>query len=364
MPRRAPLRPGRGGRAAGRMCPADYRLFDPAVFDRARRHHRRGALRGRRALRQPRGARRGRAAGAGERAPVTIVFNGDFHWFDAEPDWFAAIERGVGAPSRAARQCRDRDRAAQRRRRRLRLRLSGDGRRGRGPALQPDPGRAARRCRGRRRRVAARRACRCISSRRSAACASASCTATPRRSPAGASRTTRSTIRQAARWLAEVPRASRVDVFASTHTCLAALRDFALPNGRLTVINNGAAGMPNFAGTHFGLISRIATRPSPHPPLYGTRRDGVHHRCARGRTTTSAAFLDRFLAAGRRARRPTHPISAHRRRAGLRDRAAAGRKRSRAMSLCFPSSSRCSTRRPASPPRCRRSRRCARAAPR
>ena len=24
-----------------------------------------------------------------------IVFNGDFHWFDAEPDWFAAVERGV-----------------------------------------------------------------------------------------------------------------------------------------------------------------------------------------------------------------------------------------------------------------------------
>ncbi len=39
---------------------------------------------------------------AKERAPVTQVFNGDFHWFDADPDWFAAIEHGV-APHRALR---------------------------------------------------------------------------------------------------------------------------------------------------------------------------------------------------------------------------------------------------------------------
>ena len=32
---------------------------------------------------------------ARERGPVSIVFNGDFHWFDAEPHWFAEIERGV-----------------------------------------------------------------------------------------------------------------------------------------------------------------------------------------------------------------------------------------------------------------------------
>ena len=32
---------------------------------------------------------------ARENGPVTIVFNGDFHWFDTEPAWFAEIERGV-----------------------------------------------------------------------------------------------------------------------------------------------------------------------------------------------------------------------------------------------------------------------------
>jgi hypothetical protein len=77
-------------------------------------------------------------------------------------------------------------------------------------------------------------------------------------------------------WLARVSTESRIDVFASTHTCLAALRDFKLADGRLTVINNGAAGMANFSGTTFGLISRISTHPSPHPALYGIVRDGVH----------------------------------------------------------------------------------------
>ena len=90
-------------------------------------------------------------------------------------------------------------------------------------------------------------------------------------------------------------RASRIDLFASTHTCLAALRDFALPGGRLTVVNNGAAGMPNFAGSAFGLITRIATAPSPHRPLYGLRRDGVHID-ALPLQYDQRAFLDRFLA--------------------------------------------------------------------
>ena len=85
-----------------------------------------------------------------------------------------------------------------------------------------------------------------------------------------------STPRARTRCSDTVRRAAKVDVFASTHTCLAALRDFALGAGRLTVINNGAAGMPNFSGSRFGLVSRIGTSPSPHRPLYGMERDGVH----------------------------------------------------------------------------------------
>jgi hypothetical protein len=78
-----------------------------------------------------------------------------------------------------------------------------------------------------------------------------------------------------AAWLADVRRLANIDIFASTHTCLAALRHFALPGGPLTIINNGAAGMANFAGSTFGLISRISVRPSPRPALYGMERDGV-----------------------------------------------------------------------------------------
>ena len=83
-------------------------------------------------------------------------------------------------------------------------------------------------------------------------------------------------------------------MFACTHTCLAALRDFACPAGRLTVVNNGAAGMPNFSGTQFGVVTRIATSASPHQPLYGLQRDGVHID-ALAVDYDGQAFLDRFL---------------------------------------------------------------------
>jgi len=96
-----------------------------------------------------------------------------------------------------------------------------------------------------------------------------------------------------ASWLDGIRAASSTDVFASTHTCLAALRDFALPAGRLTVINNGAAGMANFSGSTFGLISRIATRPSPHRPLYGVARDDAFID-AIAVEYDLAAFLARF----------------------------------------------------------------------
>ena len=77
--------------------------------------------------------------------------------------------------------------------------------------------------------------------------------------------------------------------------CLAALRDLPLRTGRLTVINNGAAGMPNFRGARDGLITRIATRPSAHRPLYGIARDGGHID-AIPVNYDDDAFLARFLA--------------------------------------------------------------------
>jgi hypothetical protein len=65
---------------------------------------------------------------------------------------------------------------------------------------------------------------------------------------------------------------ANVGVFASSHTCLPVLQLF---DGERAVINNGAAGMPNFAGTRFGLATRISVRASG-TALYGARVGGLH----------------------------------------------------------------------------------------
>jgi hypothetical protein len=64
-------------------------------------------------------------------------------------------------------------------------------------------------------------------------------------------------------------------VFASSHTCLPILRDFATAGGRSVLINNGAAGTPNFKNTRYGIFTRIA-RTQAQDALYGTTLDGVH----------------------------------------------------------------------------------------
>ncbi|MBE0550663.1 MAG: hypothetical protein IH627_23965 [Rubrivivax sp.] len=70
-------------------------------------------------------------------------------------------------------------------------------------------------------------------------------------------------------WLRSSFQSAGVDVFASTHTCLPALRDSELAPGRHGwVVNNGAAGMPNFSGELAGLVTRIAATASPWPVLH------------------------------------------------------------------------------------------------
>jgi hypothetical protein len=83
-------------------------------------------------------------------------------------------------------------------------------------------------------------------------------------------------------------------VFNGDFTCLAALREFSLPLGQLTIINNGAAGMPNFSASMFGVVTRIATTRSPHRTLYGRNRDGIHID-ALAVHYDQTAFLNRFL---------------------------------------------------------------------
>jgi len=65
---------------------------------------------------------------------------------------------------------------------------------------------------------------------------------------------------------------SGVKVFASSHTCLAVLKAF--PGGR-AIINNGAAGMPNFRGERYGIATRISVRPA-RTSRYGARLGRLH----------------------------------------------------------------------------------------
>jgi hypothetical protein len=79
------------------------------------------------------------------------------------------------------------------------------------------------------------------------------------------------------RWIESMFDDSRVDVFASTHTCLPALRAFDVSSRRRVVANNGAAGMPNFAATRFGLVTRIGVGPfAGGERLNGLKVSGVH----------------------------------------------------------------------------------------
>jgi predicted phosphodiesterase len=66
--------------------------------------------------------------------------------------------------------------------------------------------------------------------------------------------------------------AAGVDVFASSHTCLPVLQSFA---GDRVLVNNGAAGMPNFRGERYGLATRIALSPA-REAIYGVRRGELY----------------------------------------------------------------------------------------
>ena len=233
------------------------------------------------------------ALAAKESTPPTIVFNGDYHWFDAEPTWFAAIERGV-APHRALRGnvesevarasdigagcgCAYPDS------------VSGDVVTRSNQILAELQAAAPLAARERLGRLPMHLVARVGSVRVGIVHGDAAALAGWRFAQDELDNPKRRA------WLADIYAAAKVDVFASTHTCLAALRDFALPGGRLTVINNGASGMPNFSGTRFGVITRIATSPSPHRPLYGLERDGLHID-ALAVDYDGKEFLNRFVA--------------------------------------------------------------------
>jgi hypothetical protein len=265
-----PPQAGEGEKSAGRVCPLDY-VYRPSVLARAPDFscgvlYVAGGLYG-----NLEAMAAIKAMAAVENAE--LVFNGDFHWLDAEPGWFADIERGV-SPHRALRgnveteisriedigagcgcdypETVSEDVVQRSNATLLQLRdVTPPAARAR---LRPLPMHLVAQVGGLRVGIVHGDA----------------------QSLAGWHFAQSALDDQRERaWRDDIASASRIDVFASTHTCEAALRDFTLPPRRLTVVNNGAAGMPNFAGTHFGIITRIATTLPPQRPLYGLARSGV-----------------------------------------------------------------------------------------
>ena len=69
---------------------------------------------------------------------------------------------------------------------------------------------------------------------------------------------------------------AEVDAFACTHTCVAYMQDFRIHDRHCLVVNNGSAGMANFRGDRRGLITRVSVSPPLVQPMYGTTLCGVH----------------------------------------------------------------------------------------
>jgi hypothetical protein len=275
----------------GRVCPVGYR-YAPASFDRPADldadvlyvvgglYGNAGALDAVEAL------------AAREHGRVKIVFNGDFHWFDADAAAFARIERGVGAHA-ATRGNVETELARD------------DAGAGCGCAYPDEVSDAdversnailarlrevARGLPGARERLGA------LPMTRVAAVAGVRVGIVHGDAESLAGWTfahdrldAEGTAARLAAWFD----AARVSVFASSHTCLPVCRVL----GERALINNGAAGMPNFSGTRFGIATRIAADPvGGDVALYGVRVGGVQVQAVR-LDYDAAGFERAFLAA-------------------------------------------------------------------
>ncbi len=92
--------------------------------------------------------------------------------------------------------------------------------------------------------------------------------------------------------------ACNAQIIACTHTCepIATTLKSAVTGTQkdIAVINNGAAGMPNFSHDLFGMVTRISTRAAPTATVYGTELDGVYIDAIALRYDQNA-FLQWFL---------------------------------------------------------------------
>jgi len=100
--------------------------------------------------------------------------------------------------------------------------------------------------------------------------------------------------------------AAGADVFASSHTCLPVFQRFAPPPDRAVaaqagrphrwLLNNGAAGLPNFRGDTAGLLTRIGRTPFIGPERrFGAVERGVHLDAV-AIEVDAAAWQARFVA--------------------------------------------------------------------
>ena len=278
---------------AGRNCPRDY-TYAPSVFARAPDFSADtlyvvGGLYGNLPALDA-----VEKLAAREQAPPQIVFNGDFHWFDAEPDWFGAVERGVsghlalrgnvetelaraedvGAGCGCAYPETVEDGVVERSNAILaQLR-----------AAAPEAARA--RLRGLPMHLVAQVGALRVGLVHGDACSLAGWRFAPDALDDRAN----------TRWLASMRAQSQIDVFACTHTCLAALRDFALETGPADRDQQRRRRHAEFlrhplrrhhAHRHLALPAPAALWASSATAFISTRWRS---------TTTPAAFLDRFLA--------------------------------------------------------------------
>jgi hypothetical protein len=227
-----------------------------------------------------------------EARPPTQVFNGDFHWFDAEPALFAAVQRRVLAHAAL--------------RGNVETELAGnDDSAGCGcayPESVPDDD--------------VERSNRILATLREVAAqvpgARGQLAALPMHALAQVGRLRLGIVHgdawSLAGWrfahdrlhdpaqeaqLQATLELGAVDGYACSHTCAPALKVM----GERFVINNGAAGMANFAGDSSGTLTRISIRPLPVPlgPLraFGLHERGVWIDALRIRFD-AARWLDRF----------------------------------------------------------------------
>ena len=279
-------------RAPGRACPTSYR-YAPRSLDRepellAGTLYVVGGLYGNvEALAEI------AAMAAREPGPVTIAFNGDFHWFDVAPGDFARVSEEV-ARHAAIRGNVETEMAGEE---------SGAGCGCAYPAAVSD----AEVSRSNRILERLRETARAYPGvRRSLAALPMNLVARVGRARVAVVHGDASSLAgwgfaHAAlddpghrRWLANAFAEAKVDLFASSHTCLPALRRFDFGAGEVAVANNGAAGMPNFAGERCGVITRVSVEPA-RGALYGTRVAGAFVDALAVRYD-AAAWERRFLA--------------------------------------------------------------------